>query len=207
MAKLYMAEKYKTIAAATEAECKERSSRFLGFAYPVNDEEQIKVIINDLKSRFPDATHHCYAWILDGDTSKFRASDDGEPGNSAGRPILRQIQSFELTNVLVVVVRYFGGKKLGIPGLIKAYGLAAKMALEKAVIMEKQLKKIFSISSNSGESHRAYELARRLGVEIENKDSDGKMTFEISVDSEMLDRFMQLCSKYPNLVVEYQRTE
>lgn len=200
-------EKYKTIADQTAAECKERSSRFLGFAYPARDEDQIRAIINDLKSKYPDATHHCFAWVLGSDVTKFRAFDDGEPSNSAGKPILRQIQSLGLTNVLVVVVRYFGGKKLGIPGLIQNYGLAAKMALEQAVIIEKQVKQIFSISSNIGESHKVYELARRLGVELLSKDSDGKMTFEMTIDIEMLDRFVQLCSKYPNLVVEYQRTE
>ncbi len=202
-----MAEKYKTIAAQTASECRERNSRFLGFAYPVCEEGQIKSIIHDLKSKYPDATHDCFAWVLGSEASKYRTFDDGEPLNSAGKPILRQIHSLGLTNVLVVVVRYFGGKKLGIPGLIQNYGLAAKMALEQAVIIEKQVKQIFSIYSNKEESHKVYELARRLGVEIVSKDSNGNMTFEMKVDIEMLDQFVHLCSKYPNLVVEYQRTE
>jgi putative IMPACT (imprinted ancient) family translation regulator len=176
----------------------------LSFAYPVINEDQIREKIEKLKSEFPDATHHCFAWKLGMGETTYRSFDDGEPGNAAGKPILRQILSFGLTNVLIVVVRYFGEKKLGIPGLIQAYSKAAKMVLEEAGIIQNKLKKIYAISSTTGASHQIYELARRIGVALEIKESDPKMTFEIQVEAEMLDRFVHLCTKYPNLVVEYQ---
>ena len=122
---------YKSIANSSEVVYTDKGSRFLAFAYPVKDEQQIKIHLSNLKSEYPDATHHCYVWILNADKSAQRINDDGEPANTAARPILKQINALNLTNILLVVVRYFGGKKLGIPGLIEAYGLAAKQSLAK----------------------------------------------------------------------------
>ena len=109
---------------------RERGSRFLGFAYSIKTEDEFKSKLTGLKAEFPDATHHCYAFVLNPDKSAQRASDDGEPSNSAGKPILRAILSRNLTNVGIVVVRYFGGTQLGIPGLIDAYGRTAMGCLE-----------------------------------------------------------------------------
>ncbi|MEQ9424922.1 MAG: YigZ family protein [Cyclobacteriaceae bacterium] len=125
-------EYYYTIAAPSEGTYKEKGSRFLAFAFPVESEEDVKDQLDGLRKQFYDARHHCYAYILEPDASKYRANDDGEPNHSAGDPILGQIRSQKLTNVLVVVVRYFGGTKLGVSGLINAYKTAAQNAINGA---------------------------------------------------------------------------
>lgn len=124
-----MEDLYKTIAAPAEGLYKEKGSKFISLAYPVQSEGQIKEIVAELKDKFYDARHHCYAWMLGADKKNFRANDDGEPSSTAGRPILGQIQSNDLTNILIVVIRYFGGTKLGVSGLINAYREAAADAL------------------------------------------------------------------------------
>ena len=130
-------DKYKSIAAPSEGVFKDRGSRFLALAYPVSDEEQIRSIVSSLKTKYHDARHHCYAWRLGLDGSLSRSSDDGEPSGSAGKQILGRIESKGLSDVLVVVVRWFGGIKLGVPGLIKAYRESTAAALEAAVEVEK----------------------------------------------------------------------
>lgn len=132
-----MEDLYKTIVSPAEGLYKEKGSKFLSFAYPVQSEGQIKELVAELKDKYYDARHHCYAWMLGADKKNFRANDDGEPSFTAGRPILGQIQSNDLTNVLIVVVRYFGGTKLGVSGLINAYREAAADALRNAGIVEK----------------------------------------------------------------------
>ena len=139
---------FKSIEKACEVKLTEKNSRFLGFAFPVNSEEDIKSILNQLKDDHPKANHHCYAWRLGLSKNLYRANDDGEPSGSAGRPILGQIDSFELTNVLVVIVRYFGGVKLGVSGLIKAYKGCAKLCLEEAKVVDYQVKETLKININ-----------------------------------------------------------
>lgn len=130
-------DSYRTIEAPAEAASRERSSKFLAYAYPVQQEEQIRAILDELHKKYYNATHHCYAWRLGPDGADFRANDDGEPSGSAGKPILGQLLSNELTDCLVVVVRYFGGTKLGIPGLIAAYKEAAAEAIAAARIVDR----------------------------------------------------------------------
>ena len=131
----------KTIAAPAEAVFKEKRSKFLAFAYPVENEAEIKEKIAFLKKKYHDARHHCYAYILGADKSAYRMNDDGEPSGTAGRPIHGQLLSKEVTNVLIVVVRYFGGIKLGTGGLRVAYKLAAKEVMDSAIIIEKFITK------------------------------------------------------------------
>jgi uncharacterized YigZ family protein len=126
---------YKTIAAPVETSLRERSSRFLGYGWPVTSEEEIKGHLDALRKKYYDATHHCYAWRLGSAGERFRANDDGEPSGTAGKPILGQMLSREVTNCLVVVVRYFGGTKLGVPGLIAAYKESAAEVLDAAEIV------------------------------------------------------------------------
>ena len=133
---------YLTIASPAEEGSRERSSKFLAFAYPVESEAEIKGHLEVLKKRYYDATHHCYAWRMGYDGLQSRSNDDGEPSGTAGRPILGQILSAGLTNVLVVVVRYFGGTKLGVPGLIKAYKEAAEGVLALSRIEERTVETI-----------------------------------------------------------------
>lgn len=134
-----MEDVYRTIANSAEGLYKEKGSRFISFAFPVSAEEQIREIIAELKDKYYDARHHCYAWRLGLDKTYYRANDDGEPSSTAGKPILGQIQSNGLTNVLIVVIRYFGGIKLGVSGLINAYREAAADALRNAVVIEKTI--------------------------------------------------------------------
>lgn len=128
---------YLTLEAPATAALRERSSKFLSFAWPVQDEEQIRGHLEALRKEYYDATHHCYAWRLGPQGERFRANDDGEPSGTAGRPILGQMLSRKVTDCLVVVVRYFGGTKLGVPGLIAAYKESAAAVLDAAQIVER----------------------------------------------------------------------
>ena len=130
---------YLTLKSDSEGFYKEKGSKFLAFACVVVDEEEIREKISELKKKYFDARHHCYAYVLGESGDKYRANDDGEPGHSAGDPILGQIRSHGLTNTLIVVVRYFGGTKLGVSGLIHAYKTAARDAIENNEIVEKQM--------------------------------------------------------------------
>lgn len=130
-------DSYLSVPAPAEGLFKDNGSRFISYAYPVETEEEVKEIVTELKKRYHDARHHCYAYRLGYLGDRFRANDDGEPSSSAGRPILGQIDSRGLSDTLVVVVRYFGGIKLGIPGLIRAYKTSSAEALDKAGKVEK----------------------------------------------------------------------
>lgn len=127
---------YKIIKNPTEGIFKDRGSKFISKIFPVESEDDIKAALEQVKSEYYDARHHCYSWILGPDKSAYRINDDGEPSGSAGKPIHGQLLSHDLTNILAVVVRYFGGTKLGIPGLINAYREATKDALNQAEILE-----------------------------------------------------------------------
>jgi uncharacterized YigZ family protein len=136
---------YKTISAPTESTFRDRGSKFLAFAYPVSSDNDIKAIVANLKAEHSKANHHCWAIRLGIDRTIFRVNDDGEPSGTAGRPILNTLLSRNITNTLVVVVRYFGGTLLGVPGLINAYKTATEMALDTAGIIEKTLNDIYTI--------------------------------------------------------------
>ena len=132
---------FRTLAAPAEAEFKDKGSRFIAFAYPIRSVAEVKPYVDALRQAHHKARHWCYAYRLGTDGNQFRANDDGEPSGSAGRPILGQIDSAELTDVLVVVVRYFGGTLLGVPGLIHAYKTATAEALQTAEVIEKNIEK------------------------------------------------------------------
>jgi uncharacterized YigZ family protein len=144
---LELKDTYKTIANPSEEVLfKEKSSKFFGYAFPVCSQDEIKTNLEHLKKQHFGAVHFCYAYQIGTEKVEFRANDDGEPSNSAGMPIYGQIQSFELTNILIVVVRYFGGTKLGVGGLISAYKTTAQMALEAAEIIDKTIDVNYNIS-------------------------------------------------------------
>ena len=138
-------EFYYTIEKSGSAEFKDRGSRFIAIAMPISTVEEFKQALNDIKKEHPKATHHCFAYRLGLDGNTFRVSDDGEPSGTAGRPILGQIDSKGLVNVLVVVVRYFGGTLLGVPGLINAYKSASALALQITPLVQKQVEKEFVV--------------------------------------------------------------
>ncbi len=139
---------YNSIKESKKGLYKERGSKFINFATPVFSEEEVKTKLKKTKEMYPDASHHCYAFVLHPDKSHQNFSDDGEPSNTAGRPILRQILVLDLTNTLVISVRYFGGKKLGVPGLIEAYGNSAKEVLALCQIEEKFLEDYYTLTSS-----------------------------------------------------------
>lgn len=140
------ADKYITIAATGQGDFRDRGSKFLAYAYPIASPQDVKEKLQALRKEHPKAVHHCYAWRLGIDGTQYRSVDDGEPAGSAGKPILGQIDSLGLTNVLVVVVRYFGGTLLGVPGLINAYKTATAMALEGLPRTEKWVERQYELS-------------------------------------------------------------
>ncbi|HEX8040079.1 MAG TPA: YigZ family protein [Chryseosolibacter sp.] len=169
---------YRTIAAPAEGQYKEKGSRFLAFAYPVSSEPAIKEHLAGLEKKYHDARHHCYAWTLGAEKKSFRAFDDGEPGHSAGDPILGQIRSRDLTNVLVVVVRYFGGVKLGVGGLITAYRTAAGYSLDSAQIIEKEVTEAIRITYGYEATPEVMRLVKEFDLVVESQDfqSDCSLT-------------------------------
>ncbi|WP_319590206.1 YigZ family protein [uncultured Draconibacterium sp.] len=132
-----MDDQYKTIETPSTGYFKDKGSKFYSYAYPLKDEEEVKDLVAALKKEHHSARHHCYAWRLGTEEIRTRANDDGEPSSTAGKPILGQLQSYEVTNILVVVVRYFGGTLLGVSGLINAYRQATVEALNNAEILSK----------------------------------------------------------------------
>ncbi|OIP02010.1 MAG: YigZ family protein [Bacteroidetes bacterium CG2_30_33_31] len=136
---------YRTISEPTEGYFKDRGSKFISRAFPVKSEEEIKEILQNLRTEYHDAKHHCYSYILGPTKSAYRINEDGEPSGTAAKQIYGQLLSYDLTNILVVVIRYFGGTKLGIPGLINAYRTATKEALDKASIIEKTVDELITI--------------------------------------------------------------
>ena len=162
-----MKDTYKTITKASpEVLFKDRNSKFFGYAFPVKTEDEANLHLEELKSKHHKARHWCYAWQLGKSDFQYRANDDGEPSNSAGMPIYGQIQSFEVTNILVVVVRYFGGVKLGVGGLINAYKTAAQMALEEADIITRTINKVFEISFDYPEMNIVMRLIKENNLTI-----------------------------------------
>lgn len=145
-----MEDTFKTIEKPSEGLFKDKGSRFISYAFPVNTEEEIRGIVQSIRKEHHSARHHCFAWRIGADKLIFRTNDDGEPSSTAGKPILGQIQSFDLTNILIVVVRYFGGTLLGVSGLINAYRTAALDAIHQAKIVEKLLEKWLLIEFDHG---------------------------------------------------------
>ncbi|WP_029034677.1 IMPACT family protein [Salinimicrobium terrae] len=158
---------YKTITAASpEVLFKDKNSKFFGYAFPVTTEEEAKEHLEDQKKKHHAARHWCYAWQLGKSHFHYRANDDGEPSNSAGMPIYGQIQSFEVTNILIVVVRYFGGVKLGVGGLINAYKTAAQMALEESQIVTRTIDLKFEISFDYPEMNKVMRVIKENNLNV-----------------------------------------
>lgn len=176
-----MRDSYFTIEQVSEGFYKEKGSKFIALAYPVSSEEEIRERLEALRKEYYDARHHCYAYIYGHDSQHFRANDDGEPGHSAGDPILGQIKSRELTNTLVVVVRYFGGTKLGVGGLITAYKTAAAEALEANTIVEKDISEKLQFVFPYEEMNRVMKLVKDLDLKILNQGYEAQCTLDVDV--------------------------
>lgn len=172
---------YRTVAAPAEAACRERSSKFLSWIYPVRSEEEIREHLDALRKRFFDATHHCYAWRLGPRGEAFRANDDGEPSGTAGKPILGQLLSNDLTDCLVVVVRYFGGTKLGVPGLIAAYREATADVIAQAQIVERTVDRIVTVDFPYVAMNDIMRVVKELQPRIEAQEFDNLCTMRLSI--------------------------
>ncbi len=163
-------DNYKTIDQPTEEILfKEKNSKFFGYAFPVTNTDEVKIYLDQLKKKHFGAVHFCYAYQIGTEKMEFRANDDGEPNNSAGIPIYGQIQSFELTNILIVVVRYFGGTKLGVGGLITAYKTAAQMVLENALIVNKTINLYFKITFDYKNINKVMRIIKEKQLEIQSQ--------------------------------------
>jgi len=173
---------YKTITKPSdEVLFKDKNSKFFGYAFPVTNENNIKSHIESLKKQHHSARHWCYAYQLGTENIIYRANDDGEPSNSAGQPIYGQIQSFNVTNILIVIVRYFGGVKLGVGGLINAYKTAAKLALEQSKIIEKTINKDYLIIFDYKNMNKVMRIIKEKQIKIVNQKLDLDCQIQISV--------------------------
>lgn len=185
-------DSYKSIPAPAEGLFKDNGSRFISFAFPVETEVEIKDIVAELKKKYHDARHHCYAYRLGYLGDRFRANDDGEPSGSAGRPILGQIDSRGLSDVLVVVVRYFGGIKLGIPGLIRAYKTSTAEALDNAGTVEKIAGKWFRIDFGYGAMNQVMKVLKDMDLRQKDQDFGNECSLKawvrLSVEDDFKDR-------------------
>lgn len=168
-----MTFEYKTIEKPIENTLlKEKGSKFLGFAYPVTNERELKAALEKVREEHPKATHHCYAFRMGLNGENYRANDDGEPSGSAGLPIYNQLLANEITNVLVISVRYYGGTKLGVSGLVKAYKESAKITLEEANIITRELETEIEIQFNFNQQNTIFTLLSKFDAKVLNFDAN-----------------------------------
>jgi len=177
---------YQTIADPAQSLYKDKGSKFIGFAFPVDTEEEIKQILGQLRKEYFDARHYCYAYILDPAGTSYRANDDGEPNHSAGDPILGQIRAAGLSHILVVVIRYFGGIKLGVSGLIQAYKTAAAEAIAQAIIIEKVETTTLQVNFNYEYMNAVMGLVKEYKLEIKEQDFNLSCQLKIAVRKSLL---------------------
>ena len=179
---------YNTITNESSGLYKERGSKFIALAYPVTNEDEVKEILAEVKKEYYNARHHCYAYVLNPDKSAWRVNDDGEPSGTGGRPIHGQIQSFDLTNILIVVVRYFGGTKLGVSGLINAYKAAAKDALSQANIVEKTVNEVYKLEFPYEEMNDVMRIIKEENIDILDNQYDEACMITYSIRKNEADR-------------------
>ena len=187
-------DSYKSIAAEAKGLFKDNGSRFIAHAYPVETEEEVKEIVASMKKEYYDARHHVYAYRIGYKGDKFRANDDGEPSGSSGRPVLGQIDSNCLSDILVVVVRYFGGIKLGIPGLIRAYKTATADAIANAQIIEKIASKTYRVHFGYMSMNGVMKVLKDMGLEQKNQKFDMECSIDTNVRLSQIDTFLERLS-------------
>ena len=193
-----MSDIYKSISSSSEGLFKDNGSRFIALAYPVEDEEQVRGIVAALKKEYHDARHHCYAYRIGAAGETWRANDDGEPSGSAGRPILGQIDSAGLSDILVVVVRYFGGIKLGIPGLIRAYKTSTADALANATVTEKIAGRWYRIGFFYDNMQQVMKTVKDLDLPQRAREFGADCSMEVrvrrSLEEDFLERIRTICT-------------
>ncbi len=197
-------DSYLTIKGAAEAVFKDKGSKFYAFAFPVESEERIREHLDALRKRYYDATHHCYAWRLGPRGEEFRANDDGEPSSTAGKPILGQMLSRNITNALVVVVRYFGGTKLGVPGLINAYRESAALALDGAETEERTVDEEFIIRFGYLAMNDVMRIIKEVQPQIAAQEFDNLCMMRLSIRSSRAAALGERLSKVEGIDIEHK---
>jgi uncharacterized YigZ family protein len=198
---------YKTIEEVSHGLFKDRGSRFISIAIPVSSQEEIKANLEMLRKEYHDARHHCYAWVLLPDRQAWRVNDDGEPSGTAGKPIMAQINARELTNILVVVIRYFGGTLLGVSGLINSYRTAAADALDNARIIEKHLTESWLVSFPYTAMNDVMRVLKEEGcVQVAHNFGSDVCSAEISFRASFSERITGRLGKISGLDLEWLRT-
>jgi uncharacterized YigZ family protein len=195
-------DSYKTIAAPVETAMRERSSRFLAYGWPVTSEDEIKENLDALRKKYYDATHHCYAWRLGPKGERFRANDDGEPSGTAGRPILGQMLSREVTDCLVVVVRYFGGTKLGVPGLIAAYKDSASEVLDAAEIVERTVDVVVTVEFPYEVMNDVMRVVKELSPRVLTQDFDNVCRMQLATRQSLSEVLLAKLSKVEGIIIK-----
>jgi uncharacterized YigZ family protein len=193
---------YKTIAKPAEGSYSEKRSKFLAYAFPVQNEQEVKQRLTEIQKKHWDARHHCYAYILGPRKDAYRLNDNGEPSGTAGRPIYGQLLSKDLTNTLVIVVRYFGGIKLGVSGLQNAYKVAAKEALDAAVIEERTVQETFRVTFEYVKMNDIMQILKDPEVQVLDRQSYMQCIYTISVRQRESDRITEALKKVPMTTVE-----
>ncbi|MDE6446180.1 MAG: YigZ family protein [Alistipes sp.] len=196
---------YLTVEEAAEAASRERSSKFLAYIYPVRNEEEIRQHLDTLRKRYFDATHHCYAWRLGPQGERFRANDDGEPSGTAGKPILGQMLSGNVTDCLIVVVRYFGGTKLGVPGLIAAYREAAAEALAAAKVVERTVDRAITVDFPYAAMNDIMRAVKECQPVIRSQCFDNLCTLELTIRESRADELEQRLKKAGGSIAENEK--
>lgn len=197
---------YKTIENPAEGIFRDRGSKFLAYAFPIKSENDIKAIVAQLKSEHPKANHHCWAMRLTIDRSVFRVNDDGEPSGTAGRPILNTLLSKDLTNILVVVVRYFGGTLLGVPGLINAYKVATEEALNQAVIISKTVNDVYTVSFDYLQMNDVMRIIKDENLIIISQAFDNDCSIQLSIRKTQVEQALHKLSKVSGTKVKYNHS-
>lgn len=203
---MLFSDTYQTISNKSEGVFKEKGSKFLAYAFPFSDETKLKEILESVKSEHPKARHYCYAYRLTPDRSVFRINDDGEPSGTAGRPILNTLLSKELTNILVVVVRYFGGTLLGVPGLINAYKKATEDALAEADIVPKTVQDIYSIQFQYPQMNDVMTLIKEESLESFDQKFDLSCELKLAINQSEVNRIIARLDDIEDLKVKYLYT-
>ena len=193
---------YRTIAKESEGLYKEKGSRFIALAYPVRTEEEVKQHVADVKKKYYDARHHCYAYILGANKDAYRMNDDGEPSGTAGRPIHGQLLSKDLTNTLIIVIRYFGGIKLGVSGLINAYKTAAKDALDNNTIVEKFVEEDYQLHFPPLSMNKVMQLLKRETVKITGQAYEADCIINFTVQKRDADNLLDALRKVDGATIE-----
>ena len=178
---------------------KEKGSKFIGFAFPVDDEAELKKSLQKIREEHPKATHRCYAYRLGIKGENYRANDDGEPSGSAGLPIYNQLLAHEITNVLVIVVRYYGGTKLGVSGLVKTYKESAKITLEEAEIVKKELESEIEISFGFSQQNQIFTLLSKFDGRILDFLSDEKCIITAKIKTSIKENISEQLSEMQNI--------